>query len=497
MSSDINYSKKTRKHLMASVALALFFPINVNAQTSDAKARAATTSSSPKISPEEGCSKLYQRYVTVLQELWKRRGLNLKPENTDGYSTIEDLTPDHCKETESRNELIQTLARILNHHSGKIAIILPINKYPHLKIIISAFEAHAQSQGIDPKKTFLYYDTEEKDDKLHQALASSIFEHRVTAIIGGSEPKEAETLRSWGTKILVPTFILMDPHNTPPSPFVFYAHPTQKTLAHAAVEANLRFGHKKISILTPADQHSDKFVAAYTEKAKASGITILHQVSYDYKRFDLMEAAAKKIFRLDGTDRKDELKKLYETAKQHAKESGTKFNPKMVALQPDVQQDAVLIPDTFRIARHFAKIFVFLGVRKLPIFGHFEWRSVGLINPWDPFLGNAYFVDFQGLYSSFPDSIKLSNLESPFFVPNDKIELADFSILGWRAIATPLLLSQRKNEARRKLDRAVPRKTSNPNDVAFDQDNVMIGTGYLFRLGANGKVGGINLISPQ
>jgi len=498
MFSDIN-----RMHIfkLKSCAIALVLitstPRTGLAQDADEKPKNPPNSvTAQKMSPEESCNKLYNRFITALQDLWKRRALELKAENTDGYAIVEDFTIDHCKESDSRGPMISMLARILNSHSGKIGVILPLSKQPHLRMITDAFDAHARAQGLDPKKTFIYLDTNEKDEKVTQALASLVFEHRVTAIIGGSEPKEAEILRQWAPKIMLPTFILGEPPNSPPSNFIYYAHPTQKALAKAAVDANVRFGHKKISILSPSDQHSDRFVTAYTELAKAAGLNILHHISYDHKRFDLMEAAAKKIFRLDGSDRQDELKKLYETAKNHAKETNTKFNPKMVALQADVQQDAVLIPDTFKIVRHFAKIFAFLGVRKLPLFGHFEWRSPGILNPWDAFMANSYFVDFQGPYSAMPDAIKVQTGDSPFFLPNDKVEQADFSMLGWRASAGPLLLAQKRSDQRRKLDRQIPRKQSQPTDIAFDSNNVIVWPTYIFKISGTGRAGNISLMGP-
>ncbi len=498
MSSGIR-KLSTHKASIFMVALILISSQGVSAlaQNNDEKQKTPTpVGSSQKLSPEESCNKLFSRYITALQDLWKRRPPDLKPEDTDGFALVEDFTIDHCKEADSRGPMISMLARILNSHSGKIGVILPLNKQHHLRMVIDAFEAHARTLGLDPKKTFIYMDSNEKEDKVQQALVSLVFEHRVTAIIGGSEPREAELLRQWAPKIMVPTFILGEPVNGSAINFVYYAHPTQKALAKAAVDANVRFGHKKISILSPSDQHSDKFVAVYTELAKAAGLNILHHVSYDHKRFDLMEGAAKKLFRLDGADRQDELKKLYETAKQHAKETNTKFNPKMVALQPDVQQDAVLIPDTFKIVRYFAKIFAFLGVRKLPLFGHFEWRSPGIISPWDSFMSNSYFVDFQGPYSGLPDPIKIQTTDSPFFLPNDKVEQADFAMLGWRASAAPLLLVQKRGEHRRKLDRQIPRKQSQPTDIAFDSDNVIIWPTYMFKISGTGKAGSISLVTP-
>ena len=452
--------------------------------------------SSGKSSPEENCLRLHQKYILPLQDLWKRRGPELRAENTDGYAVIEDLSSEHCKEDEQRKELIETLARILNSHSGKIGVVLPIAKRVYLRHIVNAFEASIRANHLDPKKILVVIDNQEKDERTHQAIASLVFEHKVSAVIGGTEPRDAGILRQWATKIALPTFILSEPPNSAAQPFVYYTHPTQKSLSKAAVEANIRFGHKRVAILSPSDQHSQHFITNYVEAAKAAGITITHNVAYDPKRFDLMQSAAKKIFRLDGLERQDELKKLYETGKQYAKETGVKFNPKMVALQPDIQQDAILIPDNFKIVRHFAKIFAFLGVRKMPLFGHFEWRSTGLINPWDNFMNGSYFVDFQGAYSSLPEQIKVQTPESPYFIAPDKVEQADFSLIGWRAIQGPLLLSQKKSEFRRKLDKSIPRKTDKATEVQFDSDNTIVWNSYLFKLNGNGKTGSISLMAP-
>jgi hypothetical protein len=459
----------------------------------------AVRSNQSKLSPEDGCVKLFQKYVIPLQDLWNRKAVSLKAENTDGYSIVQDLTESHCRDEETRAELIATLSRILNLHSGKIAIILPITKHPYLRTVIKSFDAHATALGLDPNKLFIVYDSDENIEKTYHALASAVFEHKVTAIIGGNDPKEASFLTQWAGKLMLPTFILGEPNGPLANRFTYFSYPTQQALAKTAVQANLKYGHKKVSILVPADQRNAKFVSAYNDAAKAAGIMILHQVPYDSKRFNTMESAAKKIFRLDAPERRDELKKLYETAKLHSLETGTKFNPKMIALQPDIQQDAVLIPDSFRIVRHFAKILMFLGVRKLPLFGHFEWRSKGLVKPWDPFLANAYFVDFQGLYSDMPESIRIQGPDYPFFAAANQVEQADFAMLGWKAVATPLALANRKDIPRRKMDQLIPRTPIGGNGIRYDTQNVQVWNGYLFKVigtTKGQKNGTIGLVSP-
>ncbi len=442
------------------------------------------------------CLKLYQKYAVPLKQLWSKRAATLKSENLDGYQLIEDIPQEACKDDVSRKDLLELLARILNAHTGKIGVVLPIAGNPYLRHVIAGFEAKIRASNLDPNQILVVIDNQSKEDKTIQALASLVFEHKVSAVVGGTKALDAAILAKWGSTLRIPTFLLMEPSISQPEPFVFYAHPTQKSLAQAAVDANIRYGHRRIAILSPVDQHSDRFIDAYENAAKANNITIVHHVPYDGRRFESMESAVRKIFRLDNSERQGELQALYEAAKRRAKETGEVFNAKMVALQPDIRQDAVLIADNFKIVRHFAKIMTYLGARRVPLFGHLEWRSQGLINPWDNFLSGAYFVDFQGSYAAMPDPIKPPTLGSPFFVPSDKVEQADYAMVGWRAMETPLKLSQMKSESRRKMDQHIPRKISTGSDSVYDANNVLVWDPSTFVISATGATTGqINILN--
>ncbi len=444
----------------------------------------------------EDCTKLFLKFGVPIQQLWSMRGKDLRGEDTDGAALLEDFTAGHCQSTEMRADLTSLIAKILNNHSGKIGVILPLASNNHLLHFIHGLEENIRSKNLDPKKILVVLDNQNKDDITSQAMAALYFEHKVSAIIGGYTAKDSVIIRQWGSKLLVPTFLLTEPPVGPPLANIYYARPTQQSLAKAAVNANIRFGHKRISILSPADQHSDSFIAAYEAAAKDAGLTVINRVAYDSKRYDLMEASAKKIFNLDSRVRQDELKELYKAAKDQAKANGEKFNPNMVALQPDIQQDAVLIPDNFKVVRHFAKIFAFLGVRNMPLFGQFEWRSEGLLTQWDSFLTGSYFVDFLGAYSALPVPIRLPTSQgSPYFVAPDKIEQADYSLVGWRTIEWPLRLAAKTSEARRKLSKLIPKIKDDRTEGNYDLENTIIWSPSVFTVNGNGsKKGFLTLI---
>ncbi|MCX6127239.1 MAG: hypothetical protein NTV34_21160, partial [Proteobacteria bacterium] len=192
-------------------------------------------------------------------------------------------------------------------------------------------------------------------------------------------------------------------------------------------------------------------------------------------------------------DRMNELKGLYSVAKEHALKSNLAFNPKMIALQPVIGQDAILILDQFRNVRHMAKVFSFLGVRRIPMFGHYEWRSIGLIEPFDPMFTGSYFVDVTGSYNSLPVGIRVPTLtSSPNLIPPNKVEEVDLSALGYTAVAPALMLTKLAESPRRKLDAIIPRSDKTTTKAfSFDSENVLEWPTYLFEVTSQGSSGSV------
>lgn len=453
-------------------------------------------------SAEQSCRNLFLKFGVPWQQLWQKRGPELRDEHTGGLSQIADMSAEHCSEENTRKDVVTLLAKLLNRHNGKIGLLLPLATKPLTKHILRGVDAAIRAAQLDHAKILITADTQSTSVRVEQLLAALLFRDQVTTVIAGYEASEIEVLKQWSTKLLVPIFILNEPQvttdptqKTNPAPMTFYSHPTERGLARAMLAANYRYRHKKVSIMRPNDQHSDNLVRQYEQLAKAAGVTVLQSVVYDPKRFDQMESAAKRLFKLEANERSDELKRLYEKAKAHAAATGQTFNPKMVALQPVVEQDAVLIADDFRTVRHMAKVFTYLGVRKLPMFGAYDWRSEGLVEPYDPFFTGSYFVDFMGSYLTLPAPLRVPTTTSSYFIAPDRIEEVDFSILGYRSAIAPIALTKHTDTARRKLDTWIPRTTgkSQSKEINFDDDNVISWPTYLFEITAQGKNGTITL----
>lgn len=444
------------------------------------------------------CRKYFTKYAVSYQKLWTKRSTDLRDEHTAGLSRISDMTMAHCSEAETRKDFLAVLFQLINGHSGRVAVLLPLSTKPYTRHILKGHDAALRLAGIDPAKALLSLDTQSKTQRLEQHLAQAVFQHRVSAIIGGFEAADVAVLREWSQKLLLPSFIInKPPANYKPTPFVYFTHPTPKGIAQALIAANDRYRHKKISIMRPNDQHADDIIREYELLAKPAGITILHNVVYDSKRIDQMKAAARKLFKLEPNDRTDELKQLYLNAKEHAARTNTSFNPKMVALQPVVTQDAIMILDQFRNVRHMAKVFSYIGITKIPMFGHFEWRSSGLVDPFDPMFTGSYFVDVTGTYNTLPAGLQIPTGESPYFVAPDRVEEADLSLLGFRSMSAIVTLIRSKETPRRKLETLLPRSEqgSTPKPIEFDSNQIINWPTYLYEIISQGKTGSLSLKS--
>ena len=132
--------------------------------------------------------------------------------------------------------------------------------------------------------------------------------------------------------------------------------------------------------------------------------------------------------------RSAEYAELLNNSRKKAQSEGVGFNPKTVTLPAIKDFDAVIIPDNFKIIRHFSNIFKYLGVNRIPLIGTYEWRSFDLIHPYDPSLEGSFFVDFIGKYSSLPRSLNFAiEKDSPYFIDPSSVSRIDHSIIGYHS----------------------------------------------------------------
>jgi hypothetical protein len=139
------------------------------------------------------------------------------------------------------------------------------------------------------------------------------------------------------------------------------------------------------------------------------------------------------MFNIDLEKRADEYGDLLNEEKEKAQAERVRFNPRQVILPPEVTIDALVIPDDFRVLHHFVKLLQYNKVSRMPLIGGLEWRSPSLVEPAEPYLRNAFFVDFIGAYDRLPASLKPGIEASPMFARLEDVEQIDVQMVGYRA----------------------------------------------------------------
>lgn len=385
-------------------------------------------------SPEERCETLRDNVVAAHQKL----ATFLPPKMTPvaAITSLLAIKPSACADEEDAADMINTVYDAVGEHSGKVGVII---RYKNEKdaAIVEGFRAVPHSEKLIVKQVV------DDPKAVQQALAELVLVHQVAAIMGGTQRRDATLLAEWAAQLRI-AFINLAPFSylgAKRSRFAFTVFPSEMKLAQKMAQYLTQKNYKKIAILRPARNDAVNFSNNVARLVKKAGIDASIQWVYFSSDYASLEDAVKRLFKIDRKLREKEFKDLYEKMKKEAEDKKIPFNPNQVILPPLVEVDAVIIPDNFRIVRHIAKIMQFHGVRSLPLVGHQQWRAPELVEPTDPFLNGAVFVDYIGRYDQLPDVLTGGgNSENPFFIASGEANKLDYRLVGYRAAHIMLTL---------------------------------------------------------
>jgi hypothetical protein len=368
-----------------------------------------------------------------------------------------------CSDKTTRANLIRLLRRLSSEHSGKIGVLLPLTSNPNASLISTGLTTKAKELGLDVNKDLVILDTLDDVKATEQQLSKLIFVHKVSMVVGGLGQKSHQALERWTEHLQVPYYALQASPNHGTATW-----PNPKDLVEGLLAESQKRGFKKIAILRPDTAGAENFARMFASSSPRYNVTVAPEqhLVYRHGRFDSMESTAKQLFKLRPEDRRDEYRDLIVRAKQNAAKLGKPFNPKMVALQPAMTMDALFIVDHFRSVRHMVKVLQYLGVAKLPLFGHHEWRSEGLIQPPEPFLDGSFFADFIGSYTDLPASIRPE--ANGYFVSPDQATRTDFTVAGYQVLDQIKLGERDTTKPRRAFATAVKADTKSRKVYLFE-----------------------------
>ncbi len=456
----------------------------------------ATASSSPSTEELSSCTDTLKKVQGPYRAL-----INLLPPGTyvPTSSALDQLLvadPRTCYDLAKREVTLRTVADVLNNHSGRIGVILPLSgsRAKFANYVLAGMRQSFAEAGLNFDQSVVLKDSQGVARTAETRLAELVFKDRVMLVVGGLDKGEADALAPWSESLQVPVMLMTrDRDITTRSTFAFTLYPDEKRLADALAGAAAKRNYRRIAILRPAGGKSDKVSEYFKKNVLAGGGTVNHDLVYTPGNFDSMQAVSRVLFKTEAAERSDEWRQAYRRARRQAEKEHVPFDPRMVVLKPIVDFDAVFIPDDFRTVRHFVKLFKFHMVDHLALIGNHEWRSPALIDPYETFLEGSIFADFIGSYAKLPAQVSAPTLSSPYFVSPQNVVQVDFQLIGYRAGKAARAATANKQIPRRVLPQAMLALKSDAQNFmgsgsVFDAERHSNWPTYLFSVSKSGIV---------
>lgn len=337
-----------------------------------------------------------------------------------------------CKVREKRQDMFQIASNVIRESSRRVAILLPLSNFTasHSQSVKQGIMKGAGLSDAEFNKRFVFLDTHGNALGTDQAISKAYFIHNATVLVGGMSRIEADHISDWSRRLLMPSLIThFSEQVIEKNKRGFLVFPNLDNLFKGISETLKSQNLKKLAVLYPNNQDNMDLIQRFAVAMENGGIQITHKASYNSTDYQSMEAAAQRIFEIDAGVRRAEYNEIYRRLKRRARRANAIFNSRLVSLPPIINMDAVYIADNFRSVRYMAKIFEFLGVEKIRLFGNQQWRARSLIDPWDPFLDGAYFVDYVGSYTSLPGGLSVSSAGN--FASPAQAQHIDYKLIGF------------------------------------------------------------------
>ncbi len=439
---------------------------------------------------DETCTNIYKQIIEPYIKLYFQLPPGTKIEtHTELYKML-TMKPNMCESSSSSQELIKTVVNALGEYTPRIGVLLPLSgpKANDGQAILTGIKGALANHGANFDQRVVVRDTRALVPALETQLAEMIFKYQVGVLIGGFTRAEAHAIEQWSEILRIPSFVVNQKDETGVKPYVFHVFPQESHMVAALADQVKLRGLKSVAILRPTRNDPQSFAFMFEQALKARGISVPHSYTYNGTDFSSMQAVSEKIFHIDTVERASEWQEALREGRRRAARAKLPFNPQMVALPPRIEVDAIFIDDNFRSVRHFSKIFKYLGVDKMTMLGTAQWRSRGLIEPPEPFLEGAAFVDYVGSYRDLPQGVFATGVESRYFIDPSMTSIVDYQVIGNQAgrLADKSLLGAPEIK-RRLLPKKIEEIANDPGPYfasgrAFDDHHVVRWPAYLFQV---------------
>lgn len=412
----------------------------------------ASTFGDPKGHPTRTCGYVIRHLVEMMNQLMIARGSRLYQDteklsdHQNKWHELSGFSDRSCRNKRSSQQVLKTAAHVRSFHTRKVGLLIPthgLDSYLSQSFdhgLKSACEEMAECD-LDQILVRRLYNPYASGD-LNRALGHLLYDDGVSVIIGGFHRTDHTVLNRIATLFSVPVFLMSPSAVTSQySRHVFLHSPSQRLLLARILTYFRSYGITQVALVEPAESEGST-KQDLMSLAGDYGVQLAFYENY-HSHYKSLVDVSQKLLKLAPGDRKAEWAQLVSQKTEESAQTGEPFSSEDIFLNPRFDYDALIIADNAKMVRHFVKIFRYLRLKKaIPLVGMHHWRAEEILDPWDPLLEGAHFVDFIGRYDHLPSFIRShgssDRSHNGYFIDPAMMAAVDLQLLGYRAMKEAL-----------------------------------------------------------
>lgn len=302
--------------------------------------------------------------------------------------------------TQRAQEYLKNLDTLRKVEPKTIGVVLPLSGRT-AAIAQRTLRGIQLGLGLDgtPNSSFrlAVMDSQGNPEVARRAVERLVTEDNVIAVIGGLQSKTASAEAAQAAELGVPTLSLsLKPGVTELSPLVFRNSLTTEMQVRRLVRTAMEgMGHRRFAILYPNDSYGVDAANLFWDEVLARGGQITAAQTYSAKETDFRDVVSRLVSTFHVEARGEEFrarsKELADAAA--GKSRSARQNTKENVLPPQLDFDAIFIPDSLKAFGQIAATLSYSEVRNVKLLGTNLWNVDGLAKRSGNFASNLLFVD--------------------------------------------------------------------------------------------------------
>ncbi|MBX3017151.1 MAG: penicillin-binding protein activator [Bdellovibrionaceae bacterium] len=309
----------------------------------------------------------------------------------------ENATPELTQRAQEYLKNLDTLRKV---EPKTIGVVLPLSGRT-ASIAQRTLRGIQLGLGLDgsPNSSFrlAVMDSQGNPEVARRAVERLVTEDNVIAVIGGLQSKTASAEAAQAAELGVPTLSLsLKSGVTELSPLVFRNSLTTemqvRRLVRTAMEGN---GFKRFAILYPNDAYGVEAANLFWDEVLARGGQIAAAQTYSAKETDFRDVVSRLVgtFHVEARNEEFRARSKEMTDAAAGKSRSARLNTKENVLPPQLDFDAIFIPDSLKAFGQIAATLSYSEVRNVKLLGTNLWNVDGLAKRSGNFASNLIFVD--------------------------------------------------------------------------------------------------------